>query len=189
MNSRARKICRLLALASLSLPIGARLHADEIFFNIDSQFNARILVNDADKASGKGFGGDLNAKCLKPSITPDGILQSYNNIDFQVGAFSRDNAILLPLDSRVEIPLAGQPRLTTLSFLYTAYRYLDGTGAGNVIVTYADGGTQEFPWEDQSMSGNGRPSVFQTSVSIAGFFESYIAKENRNSANIRLGLA
>ena len=185
MNSRARKICRLLALATLSLPIGASLHADEIFFNIDSQFNARILVDDADKASGKGFGGDLNAKCLKPSVTPDGIMQSYNNIDFQVGAFSRDNAILLPLDSRVEIPLPGQPRLTTLSFLYTAYRYLDGKGAGNVVVTYADGGTQEFPWEDPGMSGNGRPSVFQTSVSIAGFFESYIAKENRNTANIR----
>jgi len=42
-------------------------------------------------------------------------MQSYNNIDFQVGSLSRDNAILLPLDSRVEIPLPGQPRLTSLS--------------------------------------------------------------------------
>ena len=107
MHLRTRKLCRLFAIAALCLPVGARLHADEIFFNIDSQFNARILVDDADKASGKGFGGDLNAKCLKPSITPDGIMQSYNNIDFQVGSLSRDNAILLPLDTRVEIPLPG----------------------------------------------------------------------------------
>ena len=185
MHPRTRKFCRLAAFAALCLLAGGRLHADEIFFNLDSLFNARILVDDSDKASGKGFGGDLNAKCLKPSVTPDGIMQSYNNIDFRVGAFSRDNAILLPLGGRVEIPLPGQPRLTTLSFLYTAYRYLDGKGAGNVVVTYADGGTQEFPWEDPGMSGNGRPGVFQTSVSIAGYFESFLAKENRNAANIR----
>ena len=52
--------------------------SEEIFFNLKGSFNARILADNADKKSGIGCGGDLNAKCLNPAVTPEGIMQAYN---------------------------------------------------------------------------------------------------------------
>jgi hypothetical protein len=161
-------------------------NSEEIFFNLKDSFNARILADNADKKSGIGFGGDMNAKCLNPSVTSGGIMQAYNYVDFKIGDIKGNNAILIPLNNNCEVPLSGKAQLTSLAILYVAHRYDDsGSGAGKITLVYADGTTQEFPWPDPGKSGIRNTNFSQTAVSNGGFFEYYIARDDKNVSNPR----
>ncbi len=175
-------IAGALSLAATIMPA----QAEEIFFNLKESFNARILADNADKKSGAGFGGDMNAKCLNPSVTAEGIMQAFNYIDFKIGDIKGNNAILIPLNKNREVLLSGKAQLTSLAILYVAHRYDDsGSGAGKITVVYADGTSQEFPWPDPGKSGIRNTNFSQTGVSNGGFFEYYIARDDKNVSHPR----